>query len=202
MWFANRLEGTVLIVTIVHPSIKPGFIDRFLLTTEPHDIPALIVVNKCDLWKEGEWETFEAVKQIYEKIGYKVLASSVLENKGLTELKEALKGKISLMSGHSGVGKSSLINALEPSLDLKTNIISDYSGKGMHTTTFAELFPISDGGSIIDTPGIKQLGFINLEPIDVAHNFREFFEVLGDCKFPNCLHLAEPSCAVKAAERL
>lgn len=196
---ASNIDLAVLIVTVVNPTLKPGFIDRFLLTTEPHNIPAIIVVNKCDLWKDDDWETFEAVKAIYERIGYQVMATSAEDQTGIEELKLALKDQVSLVSGHSGVGKSTLINVLEPNLELRTNVISDYSGKGMHTTTFAELFNLSFGGSIIDTPGIKQLGFINLEPMDVAHNFREFFEVLSECKFPNCMHLSEPSCAVKAA---
>ncbi len=196
---ASNIDQAVLIVTVVQPMLKQGFIDRFLLMTEPHNIPATIVFNKADLYSEKDLEVFEILKEIYSDIGYQVLLVSALQEKGIDALKEVLKDKTTLIAGQSGVGKSTLINVVEPSLELRTHELSDYSGKGQHTTTFAEMFPLSFGGSIIDTPGIKTLAFNNLEPLDVAHNFRELFEYSKDCKFHNCTHRNEPKCAVKEA---
>ena len=196
---ASNIDQAVLIITIVQPNLKQGFIDRFLLMTEPHDIPAIIVFNKADLYEEEDFMVFEVLKEIYEEIGYTVMLVSALNSVGTDELKDALKGKITLVSGQSGVGKSTLINSIHPQLDLRTIEISDYTGKGQHTTTFAEMFPIDKDTYIIDTPGIKMLAFNNLEPMDVAHNFREFFEYSKECKFANCTHRNEPKCAVKEA---
>jgi ribosome biogenesis GTPase len=196
---ASNIDQAVLIVTIIHPNLKQGFIDRFLLMTEPHNIPVIIVFNKADLYEEEDFMVFEMLKEIYEGIGYKVMLVSALNKVGTEELKNSLKGKITLVSGQSGVGKSTLINSIHPHLDLRTIEISDYTGKGQHTTTFAEMFPIAKDTYIIDTPGIKMLAFNNLEPMDVAHNFREFFEYSKDCKFANCTHRNEPKCAVKKA---
>lgn len=196
---ASNIDQAVLIITIVEPMLKQGFIDRFLMMTEPHDIPVTIVFNKSDLFKEEEEETFELMQMVYDAIGYQVLQVSALSGEGLEQLKEILKDKISLMSGQSGVGKSSVINSIQPQLELRTSEISDYTGKGQHTTTFAEMFQLDFGGFIIDTPGIKMLAFNNLEVMDVAHNFREFFILSSDCKFGNCTHRNEPQCAVKEA---
>ena len=196
---ASNIDQAVLIVTIVHPNLKQGFIDRFLLMTEPHDIPVIIVFNKADLYEDEDFMVFEMLKEIYEGIGYQVMLVSALNKVGTDELKQSLRNKITLVSGQSGVGKSTLINSIHPHLDLKTIEISDYSGKGQHTTTFAEMFPIDKNTYIIDTPGIKMLAFNNLEPMDVAHNFREFFEYSKDCKFADCTHRNEPKCAVKKA---
>jgi ribosome biogenesis GTPase / thiamine phosphate phosphatase len=196
---ASNVDQAVLVTTIVSPMLKMGFIDRFLLMTEPHNIPVIIVINKNDLFGEEEKEIYGGLKIMYEDIGYKVISCSAQTGEGVEELKGLLKDKISLVAGQSGVGKSTLVNAIQPGLGLKTEEISDYSGKGQHTTTFAEMFSLDLGGYIIDTPGIKMLSFNNLEPMDVAHNFREFFVVSSGCRFPNCLHLNEPGCAVKAA---
>ncbi|MBP7272231.1 MAG: ribosome small subunit-dependent GTPase A [Saprospiraceae bacterium] len=197
---ASNIDQAVLFVTIVHPNLKQGFIDRFLLTTEPQDIPTIIVVNKADLYSDGDMRVFDFIKNIYEKIGYTVLLTSILQSASLVSLKAVLTDKISLVSGQSGVGKSSVINAIQPALHLRTGELSDYSGKGQHTTTFAEMHALSFGGSIIDTPGIKSLAFNNLEPMDVAHNFREFFALSDNCRFRgSCTHRNEPKCAVKAA---
>lgn len=194
---AANVDQAILVTTIIQPSLKMGFIDRFLLMTEPHNIPVIIVINKSDLFQQEEWEIYGGLKIMYEDIGYRVTACSSYSGEGMGELRRELDNKISLVSGQSGVGKSTLINSLQPGLGLKTDEISDYSGKGQHTTTFAEMFTLSSGGSIIDTPGIKMLSYNNLEPMDVAHNFREFFEVSSNCRFPNCLHKEEPGCAVK-----
>lgn len=196
---ASNVDQAVLVTTIINPMLKMGFIDRFLLMTEPHNIPVVIVINKSDLFGEEEWELFGGLKIIYEEIGYKVVSCSSENGEGIEEIKNLLKDKTTLVAGQSGVGKSTLINTIQPGLGLKTDEISDYSGKGQHTTTFAEMFPLAMGGFIIDTPGIKMLSYNNLEPLDVAHNFREFFELSSLCRYPNCLHKEEPGCAVKAA---
>jgi ribosome biogenesis GTPase / thiamine phosphate phosphatase len=197
---AANIDQALLFVTIVEPMLKVGFIDRFLLTTEPHDIPTILVFNKCDLYDEEAMETFQLMKNIYENIGYTVLLVSATEGVGLEALVNVLKNKTTMVSGQSGVGKSTTVNAIQSQLDLKTGDISDYSGKGQHTTTFAEMFPLDFGGYLIDTPGIKTLAFNNLEPMDVTHNFREFFECSDSCKYGgSCTHRNEPHCAVKEA---
>ncbi|HFA49547.1 MAG TPA: ribosome small subunit-dependent GTPase A [Bacteroidetes bacterium] len=197
---ASNIDQAVVIMTIVSPNLKQGFIDRFLLMTEPYDIPTFLVFNKADLYSEEDMEIFGGLKYIYEDIGYQVLLVSSTEKTGIEELKEVLKDKTTLIGGQSGVGKSTLVNAMQPHLDLRTSEISEYTGKGQHTTTFAEMFPLDFGGYLIDTPGIKTLSFSNLEPLDVAHNFREFFQLSPNCKFGGkCLHRDEPKCAVKAA---
>ncbi len=197
---AANIDQALLFVTIVDPSLKQGFIDRFLLTTEPQEIPTVMVFNKADLYDAEAMEIFEKMKGIYEKIGYTVLLVSATEGVGLAALTAVLKDKITLICGQSGVGKSSVVNGIQPKLTLKTGEISDYSGKGQHTTTFAEMHPLDFGGYLIDTPGIKMLAFNNLEPIQVAHNFREFFELSDNCRFGGtCLHRNEPNCAVLEA---
>jgi ribosome biogenesis GTPase / thiamine phosphate phosphatase len=196
---ATNIDQAILITTMVDPMLKPGFIDRFLMMTAPYDIPTTIVFNKSDLYDEGTMAYFEELKNVYTKIGYTVLLVSAKDMTGIDSFIEVLKDKISLIGGQSGVGKSSLVNAMEPNLDLREGDISDYSGKGQHTTTFAEMHPLSFGGNIIDTPGIKMLSFNNLEPKQIGHNFKEFFELLPQCKYANCSHLNEPNCAVKQA---
>ena len=195
---ASNIDQGMLVVTIVQPNIKPSVIDRFLLMTEPHNIPSLLVFNKSDLYSDQDYDLYSYLEAVYTSIGYSVFLTSGASHKGLNDVKEALRGKTTLVSGQSGVGKSTLINAMQPDLNLKTVEISDYSGKGQHTTTFAEMHALDDG-FIIDTPGFKTLSFNNLEPMDVAHNFREFFLLSPKCKFHDCLHRNEPKCAVKAA---
>lgn len=197
---ASNVDQALLITTIVEPNLKPGFIDRFLLLTEPRDIPTIIVFNKSDLIvAEEDKDRLAEMIEIYGKIGYTIVITSTLTNDGIDDLKAIMKNKISLISGHSGVGKSTLVNSMQPHLDLRTGEISNYSGKGQHTTTFAEMHPLDFGGYIIDTPGIKSLAFNNLEEMDVAHNFREFFAHAGECRFgANCMHRNEPKCAIKA----
>ncbi|MDX1477710.1 MAG: ribosome small subunit-dependent GTPase A [Saprospiraceae bacterium] len=194
---ASNIDQAMVMVTINYPQLKQGFIDRFLLMTEPHDIPAHVIVNKVDLYNDQDIEIAEGLKFIYEHIGYPVHLVSSTEGTGIEAVRDVLKDKTTLIGGQSGVGKSTFINALQPHLELKTTDLSDYSGKGQHTTTFAEMFELDFGGFIIDMPGIKTLSFNNLEPMDVAHNFREFFAVSENCKYPDCLHRNEPGCAVK-----
>lgn len=196
---ASNVDQAVLIVTIAEPKLKQGFIDRFLLMTEPYNIPVTIVFNKADVYDEGHMNVFQYLKDLYEKIGYDVFLTSVVSGEGIDELKAQLERKTTLIAGQSGVGKSSIVNKLDSSVDIKTNIISDYSGKGQHTTTFAEMHFLADEGNIIDTPGIKTLSFNHLEAMDVAHNFREIFNYSKNCKFGDCKHRDEPACAVKKA---
>lgn len=197
---AANIDQAVLIVTVVQPDLKPGFIDRFIVMIERDDIPVTIVFNKADLYDDEDMERFREMKALYEGIGYPCLLSSVPANLGLDDLRSLLKDKTTLMSGQSGVGKSTLMNAIQPQLELRTGEISDYSGKGQHTTTFAEMFPLDFGGNLIDTPGIKVLGFNYKDKTNIAHSFREFFKLSQDCKFGGaCLHQTEPGCAVRAA---
>ena len=195
---ASNVDQALLITTIIDPGVKLGFIDRFLLMTEPFGIPTVIVVNKADLYEEDELDTFRVINDLYTNIGYTVLLVSATTGRGIEELRSLMQGKRNLLSGQSGVGKSTLVNAIEPGLELRTGELSDYTGKGQHTTTFAELFQLSFGGELIDTPGIKTLSFNYLKPQDVAHNFRELFAVSEACRFGgSCLHRTEPGCAVK-----
>lgn len=197
---AANIDQAVLIVTVVHPDLKPGFIDRFLVMIERDDIPVTIVFNKADLYDEQAQATYLEMKTVYEAIGYGVLLTSVAQSWGLDSFRHLLQDKTTLLSGQSGVGKSSLVNAIQPHLDLRTGNISNYSGKGQHTTTFAEMFELNCGGRIIDTPGMKMLSFNNKDKANIAHSFREFFRLSDQCKFGGaCLHRKEPGCAVHAA---
>ncbi|MBK9255946.1 MAG: ribosome small subunit-dependent GTPase A [Saprospiraceae bacterium] len=198
-FLASNIDQAVVVVTIKEPNLKPAFIDRFLLMTEPYNIPAVIVINKSDIYDQYDIDHFTLIRDVYTKIGYQVMLSSVVTGEGIIELWSVLKDKVTLICGQSGVGKSSLVNTIQPGLGLKTEEISDFSGKGQHTTTFAEMFELNDGGSIIDTPGIKTLAFTHLEITDVAHNFREFFALSSSCRFADCTHQNEPQCAIKKA---
>lgn len=197
---AANIDQAILIVTVDFPHLKPGFIDRFLLMTAKFDIPVTIVFNKADLYGETQMAIFREMEAIYGKIGYGILLTSSVQRTGLDALRALLKDKTTLVSGQSGVGKSTLVNAIQPQLDLRTGEISDYSGKGQHTTTFAEMFELDFGGRIIDTPGIKMLAFSDKDPRNIAHSYREMFEYSTHCRFGgSCLHRNEPGCAVKAA---
>ncbi len=194
---ASNIDQALVIVTMREPKLKQGFIDRFLLMTSPYDIPVIIVFNKCDLYTEEDIEYFGYLESVYTNIGYKVYLTSAITKQGITEITNELADKTTLISGQSGVGKSTLVNAIEPSFELRTSELSDYSGKGQHTTTFAELFELNNGGKIIDSPGIKTLSYNHLEVMDVAHNFKEFFIASEGCKFADCSHRNEPKCEVK-----
>ena len=196
---ASNVDQAFLIITIKSPKLKQGFIDRFLLMTEPFNIPVDIIFNKSDLLNDKDRELYAYLKEIYEEIGYHVHLVSSLDLESLQAIKKRLEGKITLISGQSGVGKSTFVNSILGTTDLRTTELSDYTGKGQHTTTFAEMLFMNKNSFIIDTPGIKTLSFNHLEPMDVAHNFREFFQASEQCKFADCLHRDEPKCAVKDA---
>lgn len=194
---AANIDQALLVVTLVDPPTSTTFIDRFLATAEAYAVPAVIAINKIDLLTDDEdMELLEAVSYLYKSIGYKVLTLSAKTGEGIDVLREELSGKVTLFSGNSGVGKSSLINDLLPGLDLKTAEISAAHGTGMHTTTFSEMFHLPDGGSIIDTPGVRGFGTVDFERNEVAHYFPEIFEKSSECRFNNCTHTCEPGCAV------
>ena len=194
---AANIDQAILIVTIKRPMLKQGFIDRFLLMTEPYDIPVHIFFNKSDLYNEDDLALYHSLRDIYEKIGHSTHLVSAMDQEGIANMREVIEGKTSLFAGQSGVGKSSLINCLLPDQELKTKVLSEYTGKGQHTTTFAEMFLMENQTRIIDSPGIKTLAFNHLEEQDIAHNFKEFFVASNACKYDNCLHKEEPHCAVK-----
>jgi ribosome biogenesis GTPase len=196
---ASNLDQSILFVTLREPKTSQGFIDRFLIACEMYHVPAIIVFNKADLYRKKELEQFELLKNIYETIGYKTVLTSISKNEGVEEVKTLLKDKTSLLSGHSGVGKSTFINAVFPAFTLKTQEVSGWSGKGMHTTTFAEMFDLPFGGQIIDTPGIREFGLMHLSKQELSHYFPEMRKLIQDCQFNNCLHINEPGCAVKQA---
>jgi len=198
---AANLDQCLLFATLKDPKTSTGFIDRFLITAEAYHIAAVIVFNKIDLFRKKEEDKFAELKDTYETIGYKVMSTSVENKQGLEEVKALLKDKTTLLSGHSGVGKSSFINILFPDLQLKTQDVSDWSGKGLHTTTFAEMFDLPSGGRIIDTPGIRELGLVDIPKQELSHYFPEMRALINECQFNNCLHINEPGCAVKEAVR-
>lgn len=194
---AANVDQALLIVTLAHPVTSTTFVDRFLTTAEAYRIPAVIVVNKIDLLCEDEdKEYLEAWSYLYRSIGYKVLEVSAETGEGLEKLNALLNGKITLLSGNSGVGKSTIINRIMPELNLRTAEISTTHDTGMHTTTFSEMFPLPHGGYLIDTPGVKGFGTIDFDRHEVAHFFPEIFEIAQDCRFGNCTHTHEPGCAV------
>jgi ribosome biogenesis GTPase / thiamine phosphate phosphatase len=196
---AANLDQSILFATLKEPKTSQGFIDRFLVACEMYHVPAAIVFNKADLYRKKEEQKYEEWKQMYEAIGYKTFLVSVEKGTGIEEVKDLLKDKISLLSGHSGVGKSSFINIVCPQLDIKTQDVSGWSGKGLHTTTFAEMYDLPIGGKIIDTPGMREFGLVDLSKQELSHYFPEMRVRISDCQFNNCLHINEPGCAIKKA---
>ncbi|MEO6819442.1 MAG: ribosome small subunit-dependent GTPase A [Ginsengibacter sp.] len=196
---ASNLDQSILLATLKDPKTSTGFIDRFLVASEAYHVPSILVFNKSDLYEKKEREKFEEIKTTYEAIGYKVLSMSLHNGNGVEEVNHLLKDKVTLLSGHSGVGKSSFINSIFPELLLKTQDVSDWSGKGLHTTTFAEMYDLPFGGKIIDTPGMREFALMDIELHELSHYFPEMRELINDCKFNNCMHIEEPGCAVKLA---
>lgn len=203
---AANLDQVLLMATVARPRTSFGFIDRFLVTAEAYEVPAIVIFNKVDdLQGEEELDLLAEYQEVYENAGYRTIITSALKGIGVPEVKELLRGRTSMIAGHSGVGKSSLINAIQPDLDLHTLEISEASGKGQHTTTYAEMYELDLGGErdkptfLIDTPGIKGFGLVDLRPEDIGDQFPEMFKLKSDCRFNNCLHQDEPGCAVRTA---
>ncbi|MBC7606782.1 MAG: ribosome small subunit-dependent GTPase A [Burkholderiales bacterium] len=196
---ASNVDQVFLLVTINNPPTTTNFIDRFLVSAEAYGIATILVFNKIDTFDEATLNEQLYLQHIYEKIGYKCIRVSSTKGTGVTALKEMMVKKVSMFSGHSGVGKSTLVNTMEPSLHLKTTVISEQSKQGQHTTTFAEMYDLSFNAKIIDTPGIKGFGIVDMEKEEISGYFPEFFKLKDQCKFNNCLHKEEPNCAIKKA---
>ena len=206
---AANIDQSLLVVTLKEPRTSQGFIDRWLVTCEAYHVPAVLLFNKSDLYRKKEEERFIAWQKMYGDVGYRLVRMSVHTGEGLDEVKGLLEGKISLLSGHSGVGKSSFLNALFPSMSLKTQEVSGWSGKGIHTTTFAEMFDLPSSplaattilpaGRVIDTPGMREFGIVDISRPELSGYFPEMRALAGQCQFNNCMHLEEPGCVVKAA---
>ncbi len=193
---AANIDQAVLIVTLAEPRTSTGFIDRYLVTAEAYSIPASIIFNKYDIYDREQLKTLEELSRIYEPLGYKCLFVSAKEKTNIEAFNDLLKDKITLLSGLSGVGKSTLLNAIEPELNLKTQPISKTHKKGVHTTTFAEMFQLGNGGRVIDTPGIKEFGLVDVEDWELSHYFPEMRELFNECRFDNCTHVHEPGCKI------
>ncbi|MCM1006251.1 MAG: ribosome small subunit-dependent GTPase A [Prevotella sp.] len=196
---AANLDQTLLVATLHNPDTPTTFIDRFLATAEAYNVPAVLVLNKADTWNEEDRELADALSYLYTDIGYPVIFTSAKTGEGIDRVQSAIKDKVTLLAGNSGVGKSSLINALIPGLDLRTGDISSSHHTGMHTTTFSEMFALPEGGALIDIPGVKGFGTIDFDPAEVSHYFPEIFKTRADCRFQNCTHTHEPGCAVRSA---
>jgi ribosome biogenesis GTPase len=197
---AANIDQAVLVVSLIQPTTSTGFMDRFLVTCEAYRIPAIVVFNKVDIYGDEELDEMEFRKMVYTQAGYQVMETSALAGEGLTDLADILRDKTSLLGGHSGVGKSSLINAIDSSANLRTGDISIVHGKGQHTTTFAQMiFLENNGGAVIDSPGIKGFGLIDMDEREIGDYFPEFFALKDQCQFNNCTHINEPKCAVLKA---
>jgi ribosome biogenesis GTPase len=196
---AANIDQLFLMITIILPSTPVEFIDRFLATAEAYRVPARIIINKTDLYTAGEMEKMEELIEVYTSIGYDCIRLSLRTGENVSYVSSLMKNKISLISGNSGVGKSTLLNTLDPSLNLKTEEISNYHKQGKHITTYPEMHPMPFGGYVIDTPGIRGFGIIDMQRNEIYHFFPEIFRISEKCRFYNCLHLDEPGCAVRAA---
>jgi ribosome biogenesis GTPase len=196
---ASNLDQSLLVATLKDPRTSVGFIDRFLVTCEAFHIPAIVLFNKADIYGVQEMELFQERKAMYERVGYKVLLTSVRTKEGIDLLRDVLHDRMTLISGHSGVGKSSLINEILENENIRTSEVSDWSGKGMHTTTFAEMYDLPKGGRLIDTPGMREFAIADISKQELSHYFPEMRAVMNDCQFNDCMHINEPGCAVKKA---
>ncbi|APY08854.1 ribosome small subunit-dependent GTPase A [Winogradskyella sp. J14-2] len=196
---AANIDQVFLLVTLDNPPTFTSFIDRFLVTAEAYSVKTVLLFNKIDTYEEEQLQEVKYLQSIYKNIGYKCIEVSATTGYNIAKVKSLMTGKVSMFSGHSGVGKSTLVNAIEPTLNLKTKAISEQHMQGQHTTTFAEMFDLSFDAKIIDTPGIKGFGVVDMEKEEIGDYFPEFFALKQDCKFNNCLHLKEPKCAVKTA---
>lgn len=196
---AANLDQSLLVATLRNPRTSQGFIDRFLVACEMYHVPAILIFNKADIYKKKELDYFESLSNMYKSIGYAVYLISVAAHRNVDVVKKLLLGKTTLISGHSGVGKSSFINAVLPERNIRTQDVSGWSGKGMHTTTFAEMYDLPDGGRIIDTPGMREFGLVDLAKAELSGYFPEMRRRSNGCQFNNCLHVNEPGCAIKEA---
>lgn len=196
---AANVDQSLMIATLRDPRTSQGFIDRFLVACEMYHVPAIIVFNKLDVYRDKDLDMLAHVQSIYESVGYTVVATSILKGIGVATVNSLLQGKTTLISGHSGVGKSSFINAVIPDSTIRTRDVSDWSGKGQHTTTFAEMYDLPGGGRIIDTPGMREFGLVSVDKAELSGYFPEMRKRLADCQFNNCLHTNEPGCAIKQA---
>ena len=195
---ASNIDQAILVVTMQSPHTSTGFIDRFLVSAQAYGVDVVILFNKTDLYDKATLVLLEERRSIYEKIGYRCLSKSTL-NDDLSDIKKLMKGKVNVISGHSGVGKSTLLNSIQPNLNITTQEISEQHQQGQHTTTFSEMHDLDFGASIIDTPGVRGFGLIEMDKYELGDYFVEFFKLKSDCKFNNCLHINEPKCAVKLA---
>ena len=195
---ASNIDQAILVVTMLSPQTSTGFIDRFLVSAQAYGVDVVILFNKTDLYDKATLALLEERRSIYEKIGYRCLSKSTL-NDDLSDIKELMKAKVNVISGHSGVGKSTLLNSIQPNLNITTQEISEQHQQGQHTTTFSEMHELDFGASIIDTPGVRGFGLIEMNKYELGDYFVEFFKLKSDCKFNNCLHINEPKCAVKLA---
>lgn len=196
---ASNLDQCLLMASLKEPKTSTGFIDRFLVAAEAYHVPAVLIFNKSDLYGDKEKKKWLEVKGMYEAIGYSIWLISVEKLEGMEAVRNILKDKVTLVSGHSGVGKSTFINYLLPGGAIKTQKVSGWSGKGMHTTTFAEMYDLSFGGAVIDTPGMREFAPADIEPVELSHYFKEMQPLIGNCRFNNCLHVDEPGCFIKEA---
>lgn len=198
---AANVDQSILIATLKDPRTSQGFIDRFLVACEMYHVPAAIVFNKSDIYRQKELDLYQEMHEMYARVGYQTYLVSIKQNNGVDEIRQSLENKVTLVSGHSGVGKSSFINVIIPDKNIRTQDISGWSGKGQHTTTFAEMYDLPASGQIIDTPGMKEFGLVDIEKNELSGYFPEMRQRQNNCQFNNCQHVNEPGCAIKEAVR-